>query len=299
MSGAIVRPALPALRPVRGPGTRNGWRRRGHAVALAVAIVLHPVLPGGATTARDDAPPPLVPRDPALTCREMGGAYIAQADARRSFGDPAGGVSVVLPGAEWCEVRDGPYAARFSRFSNIVALRDAGRGPTPSEYAHTFFLVAAGFGPAIVPPAALQDDGELRAQLEADLRAGLAPEDPAPGAPRLLAWDHGPLFRTIHAEVGATLPETNCVPTRVVYEARGNPRFPTGTVLRVTSLARYCLPPVGSATPAFAILRASERRIADDPQADPRSAEWEALAERFFASMRFVAPMPGGDTQRP
>jgi hypothetical protein len=299
MSGAAAIPPVPARRPVRGPGASNAWRRRGCAVALAVAIVLHPALPGRATTAQDDAPPPLVPRDPALACRDMRGDYIAQGDAQRSFGDPAGGVSVVLPGADWCEVRDGPNAARFFRFSHILALRDARRGPTLSEYAHTFFLVAAGLGPSVIPPEALQDDGELRAQLEADLRAGLAPTDPAPGAPRLLAWEHGPLFRTIHAEVGATLPETNCVPTRVVYEAHGNPRFPSGTVLRVTSLARYCLPPSGSTTPAFAILRSSERRIADDPQADARTAEWEALAERFFASLRFIAPMPGGGTPPP
>jgi hypothetical protein len=268
-------------------------------VALAIGIAFQLGLIGRNTSAMEGQGPEFVARDPALACHDMHGNYIAQADTRRRFGDAAGGVSVVLPGAAWCEVPDGSYAARFYNFSTIVAMRDARRGPTPSEYAHTFFVVVVAFGPSVIPRAALEDRGELRAQLEADLRVGLAPVDPSPGEPRLLAWDHGPRFRTVHGEVGATPPGTNCVPTRIVYDEYGNPRFPSGTVLRVTAVARYCLPPSGSTTPVFAVLRASERRIADDPQADARSAGWDALVERFFASMHFAIPTQDGSTPRP
>jgi hypothetical protein len=255
-------------------------------------------LAGCDTWGQESPAPVFQPRDPATACRGLRGDYIAQADARRSFGDASGAVSVVLPGAHWCEVAEPPYGARFYRFSNLVALRNAQRPPTPSEYAHSFFLVVGGFGPSVIPAAALQDRGELRAQLEADLRAGLAAVEAGPAEPRLLMWDHGPRFRTIHGEVGATLPETNCVPTRIVYDETSNPRFPIGTVLRTTSVTRYCLAPGGSTTPVFAVLRASERRMANDPQADGRSAEWHDLVERFFASMRFGSTASDGDTPR-
>jgi hypothetical protein len=271
-------------------------RLGGGLVAFAMGFVLPIVLVGCDAASKDSPTPAVEVSDPATACRNMRGRYIPDAGAGRTVGEAPAVVTVELPGAHWCEVPDGPYASKFYHFAYIVALRSAGRPPTPSEYAHTFFLVAAALGPSVIPPENLRDLGGLHAALQADLRAGLTTDARPDGAPGLLVWEHGPGFRTVHGEVGAPLPGSNCVPTRIVYEARDNPRFPAGTVLRITSVARYCLAPSDSATPAFALLRGSERRLAHDPEADARSAEWSAILERFFASVRYGPAPPGGPT---
>jgi len=228
-------------------------------------------------------------------CHGMRGRYIAEADAVRRVGT----ATVMLPGPDWCERPMGPSAATFYSFAGIVAWSDAGRAPTPSEGAHSFFLAALGVGPPDITLDMARDLDGLRAALEADLRAGLAPGGPTNAGPGLLVWEHGPNFRTISAEVGATPPGSNCVPTRVVHDAYGNPRFPAGTVLRLVAHARYCLAPGDSPTAAFAVLRSSERHVADDPEAVARSDAWNLLVERFFTSLRFGPDPPGSTARRP
>ncbi|GGJ13777.1 hypothetical protein [Neoroseomonas lacus] len=126
----------------------------------------------------------------------------------------------------------------FYHIAPVIAWSREGRMPTPSERAHTYFLVAAGADPPLSPTEAPPHIDELRAMLEVDLRDGLAGGAGSNDRPRLLGWEHGPRFRTIHAELGATPQETNCVPTQVIYEEWGNPTFPAGTTLRLTSNVR-------------------------------------------------------------
>jgi hypothetical protein len=220
----------------------------------------------------------------AAACRSGGGSYIAAADAVRSLG--GGAMSVTLPGADWCEFARGADGAMFLQFGHIVALRTQGRAPTPSERAQSFFLGASRPDASEAPATVPRDLRGLRAALEAEARPG-APRQPGT---RYMAWEDGARFRVVTAEVGAPLPGSPCVPARLVHEERDNPRFPPGTVLRLTWNARYCLLPAGARSPGLAVLQASERRLAEDPAADAASAARADLAERFFASFRAGTP---------
>ncbi|MBR0659517.1 hypothetical protein [Neoroseomonas oryzicola] len=263
---------------MKGFRAAAGWRR----------LVLCLGLAGCAAEETGLRPVPLAQaqQEVAERCTYMGGTFIADADAKRSVGGPSGSAEVTLPGPDWCERAEPPAGAMFLRFAPAVALRTEGRMPTASELAHTLSLAAARFGPEQVPPSTLRNLAALRAALDSDLRAGMAGEETPPGRQRLLPVEQGPQLRVIEAQVGAAENGSSCIPTRIVYEERDHPSFPAGTVLRMTSTSRYCLAPANM--PGFAVLRASERRFAQDPQADPRSVEWAALTERYFASLRFV-----------
>ncbi|NMJ42028.1 hypothetical protein GWK16_12305 [Roseomonas sp. JC162] len=274
------------MRARKGLRAAAGWRR----LALCLGLV------GCAAEEPGLRPVPLAQaqQEVAERCTYMGGTFIADPDARRSVGGPSGSAEVTLPGPDWCERAEPPSGAMFLRFAPAVALRTEGRMPTASELAHTLSLAAARFGPEQVPPSTLRNLAALRAVLEADLRAGMAGEETPAGGLRLLPVEQGPQLRVIEAQVGTADAGTACIPARIVYEERDHPSFPAGTVLRMTSNSRYCLAPAGAA--GFAVLRASERRVAQDTEADPRSVEWAALMERYFASLRFVAgpqPAPG------
>lgn len=84
-------------------------------------------------------------------------------------------------------------------------------------------------------------------------------------------------------EIGADMPQERCIPVRMEHETRDRQIVPENAVLVFRAEYRYCLGPGG----VTALLVARDRVLEGDPHRAARTAQLQAIANSFFASLRW------------
>lgn len=242
---------------------------RGAAAREAARQFMASIRLAGTAARRDETPQ-------AAQCRIVhGGTWRAgpQPPFRRAD------FTVAVPGAGWClsPIPRGDAVFHQDLPENVEPARFPPATPAERRYARQLSVLRLTPDEWGGGRRELRDLGELRRLLEGivrSVRAGSTTYAPPAGRGRAaLRW----------IELGPDMAEAGCIPMRMEHGSADPALVPPGSTLIFRSEYRYCLGPGG----VTAILVAQDRGLDTDARGTERAAQTRALAQPFFASLRW------------